>query len=284
MKKIIWIASYPKSGNTFMRLLLSSYFYTKDGTTENFETIKNIFSMNHYNIYKNIKNFPTIESLKNNPQQITSYWDDAQKLLSENIKNNLFIKTHNCMAEILHKTFTNEQFTKCFIYIVRDPRSVVISYKHHFITTYDNAIEQLNNKSLIGFESTFEKVPELVSSWGIHYNSWKNFLNKGNGLIIKYEDLVLDPFNTFKKVLIFLNKFLNFEIDEKKIKKSLHSNTLLNLKKIENKEGFIEKPKNTKEFFRKGKIDEWKHELNSAQNRVIIENFHKEMSEIGYLE
>ena len=188
------------------------------------------------------------------------------------------------MAEILHKTFTSEQFTKCFIYIVRDPRSVAISYKHHFITTYDNAIKQLKNKSLIGFESSFEKVPELVASWDIHYNSWKNFLTKGNGLIIKYEELVLDPFNTFKKVLIFLNKFLNFEIDEKKIKKSLHSNTLLNLKKIENKEGFIEKPKNTKEFFRKGQIDEWKHELNSAQNRVIIENFHKEMSEIGYLE
>ena len=284
MKKIIWIASYPKSGNTFMRLLLSSYFYTKDGTTKNFETIKNIFSMNHYNIYKNIKNFPTIESLKNDPQQITYYWNDAQKLLSENIKNNLFIKTHNCMAEILHKTFTSEQFTKCFIYIVRDPRSVAISYKHHFITTYDNAIKQLNNKSLIGFESSFEKVPELVASWDIHYNSWKNFLTKGNGLIIKYEELVLDPFNTFKKVLIFLNKFLNFEINEEKIKKSLQSNTLLKLKKIENEKGFIEKPKNTKEFFRKGQIDEWKYELNSAQNKEIIRNFHKEMSEIGYIE
>ena len=104
------------------------------------------------------------------------------------------------MAEILHKTFTNEQFTKCFIYIVRDPRSVAISYKHHFITTYDRAIKQLKNKSLIGFESTLEKVPELVSSWDVHYNSWKSFIIKGNGVIIKYEDLVQDPFNTFKNV------------------------------------------------------------------------------------
>ena len=95
---------------------------------------------------------------------------------------------------------------------------------------------------------------------------------------------MLDPFNTFKKVLIFLNKFLNFEINEEKIKKSLQSNTLLKLKKIENEKGFIEKPKNTKEFFRKGQIDEWKYELNSAQNKEIIRNFHKEMSEIGYIE
>ena len=89
MNKIIWIASYPKSGNTFVRLVLSSYFYTPDGITKNFDAIKNIITINKYNLYKNLKNFPSRNNLNKDPQSISAFWQDAQKLLSEKIKKNL---------------------------------------------------------------------------------------------------------------------------------------------------------------------------------------------------
>ena len=267
-----------------MRLLLSSYFYTKDGTTKNFETIKNIFSMNHYNIYKNIKNFPTIESLKNDPQQITSYWNDAQKLLSGNIKNNLFIKTHNCMAEILHKTFTSEQFTKCFIYIVRDPRSVAVSYSHHMNISIEKTINFLINKNyIISYRKNEMTLPEIVSSWSNHYNSWKNFLNKGNGLIIRYEDLLSNPFDEFKKILIFLNKFFSFHIDDNKINNSLQSTKFSNLQSMESKIGFKENPNSDKNFFRKGEHNEWKEVISTKEKETIEKSFKLEMEELNYL-
>ena len=284
MKKICWIASYPKSGNTYLRLLLASYFYTPDGVTKDFQEVKNIISMNRYNIYNKIKNFPKIKELVDDPQKITLFWEDAQKFLLEEIKNNLFVKTHNCMAEIMYKKFTSEKYTKCFIYIVRDPRSVAVSYKHHFQVTYDKSVKQLINKNLIDFEFNSKKyVPDLISSWSMHYNSWKNFLNKGNGIIIKYEDLTQNPYILFKKVLNFLSNHMDITINEEKIKKSIKSNHFSNLQKIEKQKGFFEKPEITKKFFRKGLIDEWKSCLTLQQQDTIQMNFKKEMIELGYL-
>ena len=61
------------------------------------------------------------------------------------------------MAEIMYKRFTNEKYTKCFIYIVRDPRSVAVSYKHHFQLSYDKAVKQLVNKNLVDFDINSKK-------------------------------------------------------------------------------------------------------------------------------
>ena len=284
MKKINWISSFPKSGNTYIRLFLSSYFYTVDGSRDDFQNIRNIISMNHYNIYKDLKNFPNLEELVKDPQKITNFWSGAQSTLSKEIKKNLFVKTHNCMSEINYSKFTNENFTKCFIYIVRDPRSVAISYKHHYDISYDKAVEQLINKNLIDFEFISKsKVPELISSWSVHYNSWKNFLVKGNGLIVRYEDLVKNPYATFKKILKFLKNHIDFNIDEKRLNQSIEANNIVNLQKIEKQQGFLEKPKKSAKFFRKGLINEWESFLTTEQQGTLESNFKKEMIELGYL-
>ena len=284
MNKIIWIASYPKSGNTFVRLVLGSYFYTPDGITKNFDAIKNIITINNYNLYKNLKNFPSKNNFNKVPQSISAFWQDAQKMLSEKIKKNLFIKTHNCMAEILNKKFTNEKYTKCFIYIVRDPRSVSISYKHHFNTSYENAVKQIMNVNLIDNDPINNiKVPELISSWSVHYNSWKDFVNKGNGIIIKYEDLKDKTEETFYKIFEFLGNFINFKLDKEKLTRTINSNTFNNLQKIEKEEGFDEKPKVAEKFFRKGINNEWQLILTSDQQKMIETKFQNEMIELGYL-
>ena len=284
MKKISWLASYPKSGNTYMRLLLSAYFYTSDGIVSDFKLIDNIFKISSYHFLNNIKDIPNIEDFINNPKLISKYWADAQRIISSKIKNNLFIKTHDCMEIISNKTFTNESFTKCFIYIVRDPRSVAVSYSHH--TGYDipTTINYLVNKNyLINYKKEEMTVPELVSSWSVHYDSWKKFLKKGNGTIVKYEDLVKNPEKEFRKILLFLKSFLKFELIEKKIINCVESTRLENLKKIERKIGFKEKPINSISFFRKGALDEWESILSKAQIKFIENNFKNQMIELNYL-
>ena len=284
MSKISWIASYPKSGSTYIRLLLASYFYTQDGSINDFQEIKNIFNINDYNIYKKIKNFPKLNQFIEDPQIITLFWEGAQRLIMQEIKYNLFIKTHNCMAEIMYKRFTSEKYTKCFIYIVRDPRSVAVSYKHHFQVTYDKAVKQLINKNLVDFDFNSKKnVPDLISSWAIHYNSWKNFTHKGNGIIIKYEDLIQNPYIFFKKVLDFLSNHMDIKINEKKLNQTIESIRFSNLQEIEKQKGFFEKPEISKIFFRKGLLDEWKSCLTAKQKYTIEVNFNKEMKELGYL-
>ena len=284
MKKISWIASYPKSGNTYIRLLLSAYFYSTDGIISDFNTIENIFKISRYAFLKNIKNVPEIDYFIKNPKISSKYWLPIQKEISSKIKTNLFIKTHDCMAKINNTYFTNKDLTKCFIYIVRDPRSIAVSYSHHTGYDLNKTIKYLINKNyIINYQKTDLTIPELVSSWAIHYNSWKNFANNGLGLIIKYEELVQNPIIQFRKILLFLKNFINFEINEKKLINCVNSTNLQNLKKIENKKGFLEKPFTSKKFFRKGVVDEWTNVLNNEQIKLIENNFFQEMKTLEYL-
>tara|TARA_Y100000590_G_scaffold229104_1_gene258444 strand:+ start:1996 stop:2850 length:855 start_codon:yes stop_codon:yes gene_type:complete len=284
MSKISWIASYPKSGNTYIRLLLSAYFYTVDGKISNFEPINNIFKISRYDFLKNVPDIPSIDDFINQPKLISQYWEEAQKAISKKINKNLFIKTHDCMATISNNIFTSEKYTKSFIYVVRDPRSVAVSYSHHTGYDIDKTISYLISKNyIINYAKEEKTVPELVSSWNIHYNSWKNFTKKGHGIIIKYEDLVNNPVDEFTKILLFLKNFIQFEINEEKIIESVKSTQLNNLKKLEKKLGFKEKPINNKYFFRKGIFNEWKEALTYKQIECIEKNFRSEMNELNYL-
>jgi len=284
MKKISWIPSYPKSGNTYLRLFLSAYFYTNDGIMSDFKLIDNIFKISGYRFLKNVKNIPSIQEFIDNPRLISQYWEVIQSEISKKIENNLFIKTHDCMHKILDHSFTNEKITKCFLYIVRDPRSVAVSYSHHMGYDYEKTINYLINENfIILYKKEDMTVPELVSSWSIHYNSWKEFVYKGNGLIIKYEDLVKNPLDEFAKILGFLKKFISFNIDKIKLINSVESTLFENIKKLEMKTGFKEKPDTSKEFFRKGDINEWENILSVDQIKLIEKNFGSEMRELNYL-
>ena len=125
-------------------------------------------------------------------------------------------------------------------------------------------------------------VPELVSSWAVHYNSWKSFLEKGNGLIIRYEDLINEPLTEFKKILVFLKQFISFEIDEVRLNNAVNTTRFKNIKNMEKTIGFKEKPKTSKEFFRKGQTSEWKKILNPKQIKIIESEFGQEMSDLNY--
>ena len=121
---------------------------------------------------------------------------------------------------------------------------------------------------------------EFRSSWRINYLSWKN--RKYPKIIIRYEDLHLNPYDNFKKILIFINSFQKIEIEDSKIKKSINECSFDKLSKLEKSIGFDEQLKG-RTFFRKGLIDEWKSKLNSEQTQKIENAFAKEMKELQYI-
>ena len=120
-----------------------------------------------------------------------------------------------------------------------------------------------------------------MGSWSDHYKSWKNF-KSCKILIIKYEDMILDELNTFKKIINYLNKIDNTNFDDGKLKKALKQTQFKELQKIEKKEGFSEKGQG-EFFFRKGKIGVWKDEVSNDIIKQIEKLFGKEMVELGYL-
>jgi len=276
---ILWIASYPKSGNTWVRLFLRSYFCKAEKQ----------FSINQKEADEfKINQFPNINILKemninyNNFLSISENWISMQERINLNNKVN-FLKTHNAMCTINNHKFTNKQNTAGIIYIVRDPRDIVISYSHHLNQTYDQVIDgMLDSKNQELAQVKKEKFPStILGKWSDHYNSWKNYGSE-NFLLIKYEDMLFDDIKIFRKILEYLNNTTGLLFDQSKMLKAIENTSFEKLQNQEKKFGFNEHTKSTL-FFRNGKIGDWKGKLSLKQVKRIEEGFNKEMKELGYL-
>ena len=272
MKNFIWLASYPKSGNTMLRLFLSSYFFTSNGILKDFTTLKHITSLNKEDVLLRFNDHLDILSrLRDNPDQISEYWKQIQEEIISKEKNKIFfIKTHNANITYKNNEFTNNEFTKCFVYIVRDPRSVLLSMMDHYnFNSFDQAKKYLMSDKAITIVNN-NLLPEIMLSWKSNYLSWKNFLkdNDDIGIVVKYENMVKQPEVTFFNTLKFICEKNNLKIDKKKFSNSLESINFNKLRKMENEKQFPESVRGNQKFFRKGIVDEWKDRL---PKNIIIE-------------
>jgi len=282
----IWLASYPKSGNTLVRALLASYFFSKDG---NFD----------FEFIKNIKQFPTSDlfekigvDLKNEKEVLKNYIKVQDNI---NKKNSVqFLKTHSYLFNIDNNPFTNLNNTLGAIYIIRDPRNVVTSYAHHFAISVDDAANQLVNSINMGGDLTSKKPSDrtkvYLGSWGSNFNSWKSLKTPGKYLLIKYEDLINNKKETFLKILEFIHKLkkVRFVVDNTKLDNAIASTDFKKMQNLEKEKGFIESKIDMKTgknipFFNLGANNKWENSLNPEIIKKIENAFEKEMLELGYL-
>ncbi len=281
---IIWIASYPKSGNTWVRALLAYYFFSRKETF-NFDLLKNIPNFN-------VSDFIDEKSTLKENNDIIKNWIPVQKFIHKKFKRNLFFKTHNiCTTKDGHK-FTDSDVSAGCIYIVRDPRNVITSYKNFENQTYKKVLKNiLDNKSfLFSNKSTFKKFGikgiEIIGSWSEHYNSWVHNKYDIPICLIRYEDLLRDPFQEFIKIFNFLKKInqeTKTEIDRERLKKTVFETNFDNLRKLELKNGFDEKQNREVRFFNQGEENNWKKILPKNVSLEIEKRFANEMQELDYL-
>ena len=271
---ILWLASYPKSGNTFVRALLASYLNNDND---------NVFSK-----MRGIRSFPKKSSfegiisddlIKKDHMLLFKYFLSAQRKINENNKLN-FVKTHNFFGSTNGYEFTDRKNTAGVIHIVRDPRAVAVSYAYHSDISFEKSTDLLLMENRIGINDG--GYPEARMSWKVHFNSWLDC--SFPKLLIKYEELNKDTHNTFKKILIFINQFLGnkFEINEDKIKNTIDICSFSNLSKLESEIGFKEKQKNVR-FFRKGENKEWKTVLTPELIRKIENHSLEELKKLNYI-
>ena len=268
---IIWISSYPKSGNTWLRSLISNYFFSKDGNFS-FELIKQIDS------FPSSKFFRNYEDKFEKPEDTSKYWIKEQEKINS-LNKIFFLKTHNALCKINGNKFTDQNNTLAAIYIVRDPRNVITSIANHYQITTQNAFDFMKdkNRGIIEREGNRYTGFQPLFSWDLHLKSWtENTLYPS--LIIKYEDLIIDTASVFKKVLEFIKKITNSKnnIDKQKLLKCVENCKFSNLKTMEREKGFDESmvDKKTGEkiaFFNLG-------EKNNFQN-ILEKNLINEMND-----
>ena len=280
---IIWLASWPKSGNTWVRAFLISYLYLN--------LDKETFDFKHFEI---INKFPQLKHLRDigiNPksfEDVAKSWIEMQKHINLNNKINFF-KTHQAFGSFKNIPFTDQQNTLGAIYLVRDPRDVLVSYSNHIDGSINEALEHLLIKDTKGYiaEKVSKVSGEIRGSWSQHYNSWKNF-KVGEIIFVKYEDLLNDSFNTFTRIIEFISKLykkksLLLEVDGERIKKCIELTNFASLAKLEKNSEFTEKVRSDVLFFNKGKTKQWINKIDKEILFKIENKFNSEMKELNYI-
>ena len=234
--------------------------------------------------------FPTPQQLKDanidhvNFKNIAKNWITLQDIINLNGKLN-FLKTHNGNFSMNNYPFTNTDNTIGGIYIVRDPRDVVLSNANHFGVDNEESTRMLIDMESYEIEDFDEEKKEkyrksIMGSWSANYLSWKNY--KGRKIhLMKYENLVENPKKAFTNMLEYMKSIFPVNIDSDRVEKAVEETSFNKLQSMENKDGFIEVGMG--KFFRKGKVGEWKEKLDPKLAKQIEDHFRNEMIELDYL-
>ena len=277
---IIWIASYPKSGNTYLRSFLSSYYFSKNGKFD-------------FSLLENIKNFPGIHYSKNRSDsnlEASRNWIINQNYFFEREKLN-FLKTHNSMKLFEGNKFTTKDQTIGAVYIYRDPRNIITSLKNHYSMNYQNAFDFMTDDKSFIIQDSFDNDKSnftYLGSWESHYKSWFS-IKDFRIMLIKYEDLQDRKYEIFLDLVKFVNSLVGKDekINEKKLEKSIKSTNFSVLKNSEINHGFVESVKSKisgqkVSFFNLGFNNRWKKNLPQDFQISMSDYFKEDLKFLKY--
>lgn len=274
---IIWLASYPKSGNTWTRLFLQAL-----QTGEPLSTLDKIDSTDGIGSSRAIVDYYLgIDSTEMNQTKLLQYRSQINKLWSDEMEQPTIIKTHDTPFHRGVKIIGKAE-TKKVILIVRNPFDLTASYANHMSCSIEQAIIALCDKGN-RIAKTKTKYPlqvcQHIGSWSSYYNDWKNAFGK-DVFVLKYEDLKSDPVLHFSQLV----EFLEWDYSSEQIKLAVFNSDFMKLKELEQLGGFKEAPKKGKAFFRSGKAGNWKNEITKEQAEILIDGHYSTLLELAYID
>ena len=274
---MVYLASYPKSGNTWLRIFLGYLIQGEKlniNKMDEFSRITSSRTLFESIICENSYELTEAEISYYRPLAI-DFFVQQQELPV------FYLKSHEAYIKNEQGNWLLPQkINYKAIYLVRNPLDVCVSYVHHGgKTNYNRTIEFMcgHLKPTIGKTNQFS---HYIGSWSENIESWlKNFPNE-QLLVVKYEDMLSNSLETFSKI----TKFIGLNYSTKQIQKALELSSFKNLQEIEAQTPFSEKPIKSERFFRKGKIGSWKEELTHDQAQILINSHQNFMKQFDYLD
>lgn len=278
-KNIIWLASYPKSGNTWFRSFLTALLTQKEVDLNKMET-NGIFSGKGV-----IENALDLSADFLRTEQIEQYQRLAFSYLSDTAKKSLFMKIHDAFtfSEKDKLPLIPENATKMAVYFVRNPLDVTLSLANHVGKDLETTIE----KFIVNPQGAFTRKknsPNIqfhqpLSTWSNHVESWQKHPNFPVHFM-RYEDMKSQPFETFKAAV----KAIGLGYSDTDIQQAIEAVEFEKLQKKEKEKGFKEKQNLNSTFFFKGQVGRWKTELTAEQIEKIRKVNEPMMRAFGYWE
>lgn len=274
MGAIVWLASYPKSGNTWTRHFLHSLIRTP-GQTQDINAMTELTTGDAgKKWYRDLLDKPVEEC---SDEEIAAIRPAALKSIAANADGLVFVKTHNAMVEHLGTRTIEPSVTAGAIYIVRNPLDVAVSIAHFTVGTVDDAIDRMNSNGATAPLSEHQ-VYQYFGSWREHVHSWTRRPMRQLH-IMRYEDMLLKPVETFGR----LAEFLRLTPTRRRLDAAIEASSFDRLKEQEEEIGFKEKPQTAERFFRAGRAEQWREVLTKAQIEAIVTPNREQMERFGYL-
>ena len=277
-RNIIWLVSYPKSGNTWLRILLTNYLSDNDMPADINNLITSGIASNR-NIFEEATG---LNSADISLEEIEKLRPDVYRYYSGSFDENIYIKVHdaNTCTGNNEKIFPPE-ITRAVIYLVRNPLDVAVSFKFHSNSSFDKTTRFIcnQNASFCSGSKLFNlQLEQKLLSWNNHVKSWLND-NSYKILPVRYEDLLKNTGKEFEKII----DFLDLPVDNLIINRAVNYSNFETLKKTEKENGFSEKPVNADAFFRKGIENDWVNYLTEKQVLRIRQVNREMMERFGYI-
>ncbi len=262
MSNIIWMASYPKSGNTWLRAFIY-YLLHESETSVSLDAITRLFeSESNPKYYQRFLAKPLAEA---SFEQLIALRPKVQHdILSAQPKGSIFLKTHNPLRVYNQTPLHNLTATAAAIYVVRNPLDLVISVAEHFNLSLDQSIEFINNPNTATVTDE-QSVAGFLGSWSHHVESWTHSENP-QFITLRYEDMLDKPLVTFTKVA----KLLGLAVTRPALQRAIELASFKNLQRDEIQRGFAEKPIHAQKFFRVGRKNQWIDQLSNEQIEQIV--------------
>ncbi|MFH0709213.1 MAG: sulfotransferase domain-containing protein [Pseudomonadota bacterium] len=273
---IYWLASYPKSGNTWTRALITNYLVNSDEPAD-------INALQTDGIASNRETFDDLLCLPSSDmseEQIRLFQPRLYEELMAHATRDYYIKVHdaytlNSVGEPLFPALV----TKGVIYILRNPMDVAVSYAAHGGKDISKTYANINKESFtiaLSEKTLADQLPQRLLDWSSHVRSWIDSPLRVH--VMRYEDMLSHPYETFQEML----EFMGFEIDPDRLTKAVRFSSFEELKKQEEAKSFREKPTKSKSFFRSGKTGGYKDILTSEQIDKITSAHREIMGKFGY--
>lgn len=273
MGRIVWLASYPKSGNTWLRAFLHNVLHDKGGPLD----LNALAKSSRSDAWR-----PDFERVADQPLDavgdagIAALRASVQRSLAQSGKGNMLVKTHSALTRIGGNPSHATDVTAGAIYLVRDPRDVAVSYADHLAVTIDRVIEIMATEHA-HTRLAETHVTEFPGSWSQNVATWTA---PGNDSVhaVRYEDLLSDPETSFAAIM----GFLGIKADDRVFRRALANTSFKELSRQEQDGGFIERSHRQDQFFRAGQSGTWRQVLTDAQSARIVADHGTQMARFGY--